>query len=205
MKLSHIFEVLASGELVNLSLAADNINIKPERKILVLRAINRAMSDLHTRFLLRKAYVALDIALDQDVYTLAVNDLVEITDIYLNDKKLSEGSEYIKLGVNTFKVLIKLGITEDLRVEYKAGHKVLTELDIELDTEVNLPSSYLNAVAYFVANCLITPRVNQLDGDLNEGVAYMSKYEKEIGMLSQQGIDVDALNDHNLFTSRGFI
>lgn len=205
MKLSHIMEVLASGELVNLNLAEDNINIKPEKQVIVLRAINRALTDLYARFLLRRSFVDIDVVVGQSTYKVAVEDFVEIMDVYVNGKKLAQNSEYILLGVNEIGVKYKLGILDALRVEYKAGHQVLTELDISMDTEVNLPEQYLNAVAYFVANCLITPRQNQLDGDLNEGAVYARKYQDEIVMLNHQGIDVESLNDTNLFYGRGFV
>jgi alpha-D-ribose 1-methylphosphonate 5-triphosphate synthase subunit PhnG len=57
VKLSYVLEMLASGELANLNLAADGLNIKPERKIGVLRAVNAGLIDLHTRFLLKKVKV----------------------------------------------------------------------------------------------------------------------------------------------------
>jgi hypothetical protein len=197
-------EALASGELANLNLAEDQINIKPDKMVIVLRNINRGLEDLHTRFLLRRANAYIDVFPEQLEYTVASEDFIEILDVYVNNKKLG-AYEYGLGDVNKFRLHNKLGITDDLRVEYKASHKVLTELDISLDTEVNLPSSYLNALMYFVASRLFTGAVSQLDGDLNEGVSYERKYQDEIMMLSQQGIDVDGLNEFNGFRSRGFV
>ena len=44
-----------------------------------------------------------------------------------------------------------------------------------------------------------------MDGDLNEGVTYLRKYQAEIQMLDAQGIDVNNLEDMNIFKQRGFV
>lgn len=205
MKLSYILEYLASGELGNLNLAEDQINIKEDKKIIVLRSINRGLEDLHTRFLLRKATAFIDVVPEQQVYSVLAEDFIEILHIYLNGKKLTS-SEYSLGDVDKFKINKLLGITDDIRVEYKASHKQLTELDIDLDTEIKLPSPYINALIYFVAARLFAGVVNQLDGDLNEGVNYERKYQDEIMMLNSQGIDVDGFYDsNNNFRNRGFV
>lgn len=205
MKLSHVLEYLASGELGNLNLAEDRINIKDDRKVIVLRAINRGLEDLHTRFLLRKATAFIEVVDGQQIYDVMPDDFIEILHIQINGKKLTN-TEYSLGDVNKFKLNNLLGITDDVRVEYKASHKKLTELDISLDTEIKLPSPYMNALIYFVAARLYTGAVNQLDGDLNEGVAYERKYQDEIMMLSNQGIDVDGFYDsNNNFRNRGFV
>lgn len=205
MKLSYILEYLASGELGNLNLAEDQINIKEDKKVIVLRNINRGLEDLHTRFLLRKATAFIDVVPEQQVYSVLTEDFIEILHIYLNGKKLTS-SEYSLGDVDKFKINKLLGITDDIRVEYKASHKQLTELDIDLDTEIKLPSPYINALIYFVAARLFAGAVNQLDGDLNEGVNYERKYQDEIMMLNSQGIDVDGFYDsNNNFRNRGFV
>lgn len=205
MKLSYILEYLASGELGNLNLAEDQINIKEDKKVIVLRNINRGLEDLHTRFLLRKATAFIDVVPEQQVYSVLTEDFIEILHIYLNGKKLTS-SEYSLGDVDKFKINKLLGITDDIRVEYKASHKQLTELDIDLDTEIKLPSPYINALIYFVAARLFAGVVNQLDGDLNEGVNYERKYQDEIMMLNSQGIDVDGFYDsNNNFRNRGFV
>jgi len=203
MKLSLLLEYLASGELGNLNLAADRKTIKEEKAIIVLRNINRGLEDLHTKFLIRRSYVSLDTVAGEFTYTIENDDFVEVLYIYVNGKKLHE-CEYKLLGTNSFQINIVLGIADDIRVEYKASHRTLTELDISLDTEVNLPSSYVNALLYFVAARLFAGAVNQLDGDLNEGVSYERKYQDEIVTLNNQGIDVEDMFINDRFTRRGF-
>lgn len=203
MKLVSVLEYLASGELANLNLAEDRKNIKPDKMVIVLRNINRGLEDLHTRFSLKVNYAEVDTVLGVNQYTVVATDLVEILHIYVNGKKLNE-TEYRLLSTNSFKLNIVLGITDNLRVEYKANHRQLTELDVELGTNIDLPSAYVNALIYFIAARLFTGAVNQLDGDLNEGVAYERKYQDEIIMLNNQGIDVEHMDTDERFASRGF-
>lgn len=204
MKISQLFEYLASGELGNLNLAEDRVNIKPDKAIVVLRNINRGLKDLHTKFMLRRAFIEVPIVIGNVKYIVDHDEMVEILHIYVGNRKLKE-HEYIKLDVNSFILNIVLGITDSLRVEYKANHRTLTELDISLDTEINLPNAYMNALIYFVASNLFTGAVNQLDGDLNEGAAYRSKYQAEILVLENQGIDVEILDNYNHFNKGGFV
>lgn len=204
MKVSQLFEYLASGELGNLNLAEDKINIKPDKAIVVLRNINRGLKDLHTRFMLKRAFIEVPVVPGVDQYVVEHDDIVEVLHVYVSGRKLLE-HEYTKLSVNSFKLNIVLGITDTLRVEYKASHRTLTELDISLDTEIDLPSSYVNALIYFVASNLFTGAVNQLDGDINEGVAYRSKYQAEVQLLENQGVDVEILDNFNHFRRGGFV
>lgn len=203
MKLSLLLDYLASGELGNLNLASNRLNIEPEKLPIVLRNLNRGLKDLHTKFLIRRAYTLIDTVVGEHVYVVSTEDFVEILFVYVNGRKLTE-HEYKLLSTNTFQLNIFLGVTDDIRVEYKASHRELTDLDVSLDTDVNLPSSYVNALLYFVAARLYTSAVNQLDGDLNEGVTYERKYQEEIITLNNQGIDVEDMNTIDRFTSRGF-
>ena len=89
-------------------------------------------------------------------------------------------------------------------IEYKASHRKLTEEDILEDSEVDLPLSYLNALLYFIGSRMYVSVVNQLDGDLNESARYASMYQAELLTLTNQGIDVDHLNNNDWFYERGF-
>lgn len=205
MKLSYVLEYLASGELGNLNLAEDRINIKPDMVPVVLRVINRGIQDLHTRFLLRRATAYIDVVEDQQVYEVVSEEFIEILEIIVNGKKLTS-SEYSLGDVNKFKIHNLLGITDDVRVEYKATLKRLTELDIALDTEIALPSPYINALIYFAAARLYAGSVNHMQGDMNEGANFEGKYQNELTMLMNQGIDVDGFYDsNNNFRNRGFV
>lgn len=204
MKLSYIMGMLASGELANLNLAEDHINIKPERQLGVLRAINAGLEDLHTRFLLKRNRVILDVLPGSLEITIEEPDFIEVIEIYHNGALLSDNT-YVKKTPNTIWLPYKLGILDTLSVEYKARHKELTELDIDLDSEVDLPMSYLNALLYFVAARFHVASVQPMDNERGEGMTYARKFQEEIMLMSNQGIDADSLLVPDTFRSRGFV
>lgn len=205
MKLSYILESLASAEVSNLNLAEDFLSIKQDKLPIVLRAINAGLADIYTRFLLRKAIAEVQTEPGQYEYEVPADDLVEILSIMYDGAFLEPNTDYVLLDINKVKFKQELGLLNPIVFEYKARHRPLTEVDVELDSEVGLPMSYLNALLYFVASKLFTSIVNQMDGDLNEGVTYLRKYQAEIKMLDAQGIDVNNLEDMNIFKQRGFV
>lgn len=206
MKLSYILEMLASAELSNLHLVDEaKLVIKPDKVPIVLRSINSGLNDLHTRFLIAKNIVEIPVLAGENTYEIIADDFIEILNVYIDDIPMVSNIHFTLLNVNRFILREKLGILSTLRVEYKAKHRVLTEVDLAMDANVNLPDSHLNALLYFVASKLYTSAVNQLDGDLNEGAAYMRKFMDEVSLLENQGIDVEELEPMNNFNSRGFV
>lgn len=206
MKLSYILEMLASAELSNLHLVDESkLDIKPDKVPIVLRSINSGLNDLHTRFLIAKNIVEIPVIAGENTYEIIADDFIELLNVYIDDIPMVSNTHFTLLNVNRFILREKLGILSTLRVEYKAKHRVLTEVDLAMDANVNLPDSHLNALLYFVASKLYTSAVNQLDGDLNEGAAYMRKFMDEVSLLENQGIDVEELEPMNNFNSRGFV
>lgn len=207
MKLSEIFLALASGELSNLHLSNDGQNIRPEKQEQVLRSINLGLNDLHTKFLLRKKLLVIPTVIDQQQYEINDDEFIEI--IHINDGNcvLKENHEhgFMLLKPSVFYLNDKPKEVKDLKVLCKVKHRVLVEQDITLDSEVDLPVSYLNALLYFIGSRLFVSIPNQLDGDLNEGMRYQQRYQAEIVSLTNQGVDVDGLDEHNWFNERGFV
>lgn len=195
MKLSEIFMSLADSEVSNLGFV-ENGAILPESLPKILRAINLGLADLHTRFLLRKKRIAVDLVPDQLQYTIAEPDFVELltTSLPNIDKSL--------LSPNTFYASVDAPTT--ITVEYKATLPPLTEADIAADSNVELPIAYLNALLYFIGSRMLMSIPNQMDGDINEGTRYTQKYMEELAMLTQQGVDVDGVYENNWFNERGF-
>lgn len=71
MKLQDVFYVLASGELDNLSLVDKATgSIKPEHYTKLVSSINLAVTDLHTRFLIKKGIATITLAEGKAVYPL---------------------------------------------------------------------------------------------------------------------------------------
>lgn len=214
MKLSEIYDALATGELKNLRLSEDNQITAQGRKVL-LSSINAGLTDLYTRFLLKKNDIEMSYNKSREQYRIGRADLIEILSVKLNDVelKVNHADGYHLLDPAT--IHIDKGIERSylhsadelnvLTVVYKANHKKLTEEDILLDSDVELPDSYLNALLYFVASRLFASIPNQLDGDVNEGLRYSKRYFDEINMLINQGVDVDGINEFALFNVRGFV
>lgn len=207
MKLSVIFNALASGELHNLWISDNREEIRDEFKEQVLRGINLGLLDLYTRFMLSKRSFKPDIKEGIREYTVDDNRLLEVLNVQFNGSDLAyyKPDGYFLLNTN----LILLGFSpkdgDNCEIIYKAKPNELTEQDIIDDTDVELPMSYLNALLYFVSSRLFTSIPNQLDGDLHEGVRWRQRYESELMMLNQQGIDVDGLDDTTWFIERGFV
>lgn len=195
MRLSDIFDALGSGELANLHLVEDNAII-PDKLPIVLNAINLALTDLHTKFLLKRELVKINIEPTIDTYKITNGDFIEVLNSDMN------GIQYSLLNPNT--LYVKADRPTVVTIEYKANHRKLTEEDILEDSEVNLPLSYLNALLYFIGSRMYVSVVNQLDGDLNESARYASMYQAELLTLTNQGIDVDRLNNNDWFHERGF-
>lgn len=195
MKLSEIFMTLADSEVSNLGFV-ENGEILPESLPKILRAINLGLADIHTRFLLRKNRVTVDLVPDQMQYTIAEPDFVELLTSSLSniDKSL--------LSPNTF--YASVDAPTKITVEYKATLPPLTEADIAADSNVELPIAYLNALLYFIGSRMLMSIPNQMDGDINEGTRYTQKYMEELAMLAQQGVDVDGIYENNWFSERGF-
>lgn len=214
MILSEIYDALATGELKNLRLSEDNQITTQGRKVL-LSSINAGLTDLYTRFLLKKNDIEMSYNKSREQYRIGRTDLIEILSVKLNDVelKVNHADGYHLLDPAT--IHIDKGIERSylhsadelnvLNVDYKANHKKLTEEDIMLDSDVELPDSYLNALLYFVASRLFASIPNQLDGDVNEGLRYSKRYFDEINMLINQGVDVDGINEFALFNVRGFV
>ena len=196
MKLSEIFASLADSELSNLGIVTDGV-VDPDKLPKVLRAINLGLNSLHTRFMLRKNTIEIELVPGKTDYVINASDFLEVLSANM------EGIERSLLTPNT--IYKEVDAPTTLIVEYKAKHPPLTEADIKADSEVELPIAYLNALLYFIGSRLLSSIPNQLDGDLNEGTRYTQKYMEEINLLIQQGVDVDDVLSNDWFTNRGFV
>lgn len=213
MRLSFIFDALATGELHNLYVSDGAEQIREEKKVALLPAINLALMDLCTRFFLRKKKVYIPTRAEQYNYSTNDDEFIEL--ISLHHLASLEGNP-VELPVNNSKDCYLISPStvhfnnpfpdnEYLLFIFKARFKVLSQADIDNDTDIDLPMAYLNALLYFIASRAYTSIVNQLDGDLNESNRYAQKYVQEIAMLTNQGIDVDDFRQAWLFDERGFI
>lgn len=205
MKLSVIFNALASGELANLHLADNAKSIFDDKKEIVLRSINLGLTDLHTRFLLKKKVYEVLSDKTTKVYQIADPECIEVTHVYVNEVPQFIHYDYKQMNTKTIEFVDYPQDNQIIHLEFKANHRQLSQEDIDNDTDVELPMSYLSALLSFIASRLYTSIVNQLDGDLNESHRYAQRYIQEIQLLTEQGIDVNDLTDNTWFYERGFI
>lgn len=228
--LQEVYDYLASGELSNLFMADGGLGtgvLKDKYKAVVNKSIYLGLTDLHSRFLLKKKRAEFSERFTrtnrQGVgnYTTTVNGLmpdkagdmvildpefVEILEIKYNHAVLKENDEmgYVLLQNNRFRLgknVLEAKEGFSYEVLFQANHSPITETT----THIELPRMYLNALCYFIASRLYTSIVNQLDGDLNESNRYAQKYHQEIMMLESKGYDVDNANQMCLFHAKGFI
>lgn len=204
MKLSMIFDALASGELHNLYLSEDATSIREDKKEIVLRAINLGLNDLYHRFTLKVKTKEIETKTDKLDYSITDPEFIEIIHLHWLDSELLVNHDYYQKDVRTFVIDKALSDNQIIQVVYKAKHRHLTQDDIVNNTDIELPMAYLNALLYFIASRAYTSIVNQLDGDLNESNRYAQKYMAEIQMLENQGVDVNEFEQMNVFHQRGF-
>lgn len=210
MKLRELFDTLASGELHNLHLVK-NYQVVPDKEQVVLRYINLGLTDLFNRFVLRKDTLVFDrVGLkhgeNQGNFFIHDDNLIEVLNVYLDDKVLQFNVDYQMPKVNHIVLRDKPSDLAELKIEYKSKHPTIGLLDLaNPDYEISIPSVYTYALALFIASRAYASNVNQLDGDLNEGNRYLKMYHDEIAMLTNQGVDVDSLDSHDWFYERGFV
>lgn len=237
MRLSYIFEALASGELAGIQFAA-NGEITPDRWGFVTKNINMGLGELHKRFSLREETVKVQAVADRRAYKLhsgfAVSsgdpaahvidtvaepfkdNVIEILKVFNNGTRIfldRPGGIYTTTPQTIY--IDGTVITDTLyEVVYKANHPTieLIEMGVSLDPadiEVDLPMTHLQALLYYVASRIITPvatALNGIDGrGTHEGIQYRQLFEQECATLIMQGIDIDRLDEQDLFSKRGFV
>lgn len=220
--LQEVYDYLASGELSNLFMADGGLGtgvLKDKYKAVVNKSIYLGLTDLHSRFVLRKdsAYRKVEkdngklmvkvtnllVSRDGLEINLIADNFVEVLKVYINDRELHINTDngYVLLATHRIKLSSPIADTDTITIEHQANHSPIDDST----THIELPRMYLNALCYFIASRLYTSIVNQLDGDLNESNRYAQKYHQEIMMLESKGYDVDNQNEMCLFHIKGFI
>lgn len=207
MQLLRFVDLVAGGELANLFMGKGGVgDINSSHERVLLNSINLGLIDLHTRFLLKREkrrFIP-----TQDEIMIEDPKFIELLSLHYGDKELLPVVDFIHTSPDTIILnhpenFLDTGVP--MTVVYKAKPELLLDSDWENNSDIDLPESYINALCLFVASRLYASLNNHMDGDLNEGTRYMQRYLAEIEMLTNQGIDVDNLNDMWLFHQRGFI
>lgn len=231
--LSDLIDGSIAGELQNLNIQTlDKSAITPNGLKQFIAVLNAGLTDLHKRFMLKKASVQLSLQEDVRLYTLTslkaeskgyanpyIKDSVELpfTDNVMEVLAVYKGKDEIRLGakggiyLSTPQTLyLDFVPTEGtlLDVVYKATHARVPS-DADLDTQVLIPPSHVQALYYYIGARIMTAQTTGLatiEGRaFHEGSHYMKLYEQECQRLSDLGIDAESNNVVSLFTQRGFI
>lgn len=227
MKLSDILDALASGELHTLN-CVDNGVVDASQYPRVIRAINRGLLKLGTRFTLKKAFVELHTQAGQQAYALREDEVgTTLFDTPAYPFKDNRFKEVIRITDKDGELchtdgsynLVQTSLTT-LYFQTAIQHEVLlvhyskfldpvqiqTPLDPET-IEVDLPLAYLNALIYYVASTFYAPTLGGLDLQqrANVDVNYLNLYEAECTNLTAQGLDVQEDVTTDVFQHRGFV
>lgn len=229
MKLSEIFDALATGELSGLNLVKEG-EISPAKYKAVISSINVGLINLATRFRLRRESLVLRTRTDTRVYNLDFantvssghpqayiidsnnepfnHHLIEVLKVLDADGNDVLGDRLVKVMPNVLRTVE--AEEAEYQLEFSAMLKQISTdigdwFDPE-DIEVELPYAYLTALLFFVASRHYTPVLSNADSNRGQvDMNYLQRFEAECAKLIADGIDADRDDEVNLFTSRGFI
>lgn len=233
MNIQTILENSLAGELQNTNLQGLNKDgVSPEKLKQYIHILNAGLTDLHTRFFLKKEAVTLKLKSGVRAYTLSLQNAVsqgnpnapiqdseqlpfkdnvlEVLEAYRNGSRVGigvAGGVYITTPQSIY-VDGSIQDAEVLELVYKANH-VSIPSTAPTTTEVVLPPSHLQALYYYIGARIMTPQTTGLamiEGRaFHEGSYYMKQYEDECTRLALNGIDADSMDVVSLFHQRGFI
>lgn len=208
MTLQEIFDQLSAGEFSQLSIGRADQGVIDETNFRnVIGHINLGLTALYTRFNLKQRQLKFPIRPESSSYQINLPDLLKIEKVFVDSgvelPLNQEGEIYgcTTTSMNTLKVPNSILApdsytpddirTSNLLVVYRANHPkiILSSLFSGQPTPVELPSSHLTALLYFVAS-----RVNNPIGMTNEfhaGNSYATKYELACQELEGQGLQID--------------
>lgn len=95
--------------------------------------------------------------------------------------------------------------TTELKVVYRADHpKIDTDLiNSPSEIEIDLPSTFLEALLYFIAMRIHTPR-KSLAGEIMEGNNWAAKFEREVTELKRLNLEVNNVDEQGMFDAGGW-
>lgn len=209
MKLQEIFDQLTTGELSQISIGGQDagvINENNHGKLVGL--INLGLTALYKRFNLKERRITVPLQEDSETYELRIEDILKIekveTDLGVAFALNQDGDAYSLFTptMNTLRVpqvILEQGVdlpdelrTLNMLVTYRANHPKLTAAYGALIPEtktIELPSSHLQALLYFVASRAHNPV--GMTNEFGAGTAWYSRYEEECQRLMVENLHVD--------------
>lgn len=229
MKLQEIFDHLMAGEFSQLSLFGGGqgvINDANQDK--VISHVSLGLTDLYTRFSLKKGKVLIQLQPGQEDYWLnnkyaVANTKSTATPKYLVDTTLlpfkndvilvtgvvdsvGDNITYRSTSMDTITIPLEVQDTSTTAlVSYQANHLLLDPSTMSIDPErqeIDLPRTHLMALLYFIASRANNPV--GLGQEFNAGNTYAMKYENECARLKRDGMEIQDRDKESKFHSRGF-
>jgi hypothetical protein len=228
MLLKDIYDQLAYGELRELKLGGSSIDaigdgIVSDNFKRLLPHVVMGLTALHTRCALKEGTLAIPLVAQQVSYLVAppAGDLLKVERVYgVWDEEeyeipLNQIGKADSIRTPSYNSMIIPSDTElapwllettSLNVKYRADHPAI---DVALANAsprvvtVDLPSSHLEALCYFIAGRLHNP-IGMTPGAMHEGNNYVQKYEMAVAQLNGLGLQVDQDAPNERLYAKGF-
>lgn len=223
MKLQEVFDQLSDGEFSQLSIGGADAGVIDETNYSkVLGHINLGLTALFTRFSLKEGRVYVPLVANTETYVLSPADILKITKVETDDGieiPLNQESNIYSCftpAMSTLRIpeiivdqgseLPDLLKTAGFTVVYRANHpKLAVQLGLLSPStlEVELPSSHLLPLLYFVASRVHNPI--GMNNEFHAGNSYYKKYEHACQELEGKGIQVDQGDQNTRLERNGWI
>lgn len=232
MLLSEIFDQLIYGDLNDLALVEDGC-IKPSDYPLIINAVNMGLTELHKRLPLKVKEVILQQYEQISTYTIHskyaqtntsstepikyivdsefepfVDDLLAIEAVfteegeeyYLND----ENSVYSIFTPSWNQIQFPYPDNDNaFSVIYRANHRKIDTGIVDLDEEVEIPSSLLEPLLLYVSYRLRDSK-DKLNGT-NNSINILNKFEISLAQIEQAGLITQGVSTNYNLTNNGWV
>lgn len=232
MLLSEIFDQLTYGELKDLSIGGqEKGSIGAENYAQVVSYVNLALTELYTRFPLKKRNIDIQLYEDIDVYYLDsaysvvdgsastlylvdtvserfIDNVLKIVKIYDEDSEelvFNDLNEATSIRTYDYNALLvpNPDPTEIITVEYWADHDPISHINLDPTTvEVRVPRSLLKALLNFIAHRAYAS-TPPLDG-VDRAGQYYGKFERCLQTLSNTDAVVHVEQSNEKLRDRGW-
>lgn len=209
MKLQEVFDQLSGSEFSQLSIGGQEAGVINENNYArVMGYINLGLTALYTRFNLKQRRLLIPLQADADTYQLNVDDILKIEQVLTDsgfEMPLNQEGNEISCFTPTLKSLRVPKIiltpsnmldeqlkTDGLLVVYRANHPKLVLQTWSIapgNKELELPTSHLEALLFFVASRVHNPV--GMSNEFHAGNSYFAKYEAECQRLKSLGLEPD--------------
>lgn len=228
MLLKDIYDQLAYGELRELKLGGSGIDaigdgIATVNYPRLLPHVILGLTSLHSKCALKEGTLAVPLVPLQVSYAVlpTAGDLLKIERVYgvWNEEEyeipLNQIGKDDSIRTPSYNSMIIPSDTElapwllettSLNVKYRADHPAINQALANaspLVTPIELPSSHLEALCYFIASRLHNP-IGMTPGAMHEGNNFAQKYEMAVAQLNGLGLQVDQDAPNERLYNKGF-